>query len=59
MKEPSIHVECKAYAAGSGRVYENGKGRKGGSDIGDGSTVTITRVIIGGKSLVMYWGFQP
>ena len=47
MKEPSIHVECKAYAAGSGRVYENGKGRKGGSDIGDGSTVTITRVIIG------------
>ena len=46
MIRPYIYLECKAYYACNGRVFENGGQRAGGSAISDGSSVTITADLI-------------
>ena len=46
MLNPFHHLECKAYYAYNGLVYENGTQRASGSAISDGSSVTITADLI-------------
>ena len=46
MVNPYYHLECKAYYAYDGNVYENGGNRAGECAISDGSSVTITADLI-------------